>query len=284
MRVFFRTAPLCILFFSAIAFAHPLSDAPYVIEKLYTRCVSPERPSQLKNVKPLPTNVQREIVKTISVAYNLDFANRPVIFYVHGQGEIIDDLERFFSFAQKRNLNMISWDFPCYGKTPGMPSEKSLTEAGLDVLEWLAKKAPKSPVVLWGQSLGAAVVFQTFKKNLAQNKIPIDRMVVLSPWESFKTACSDRAGIFSFKCSDGAVKDDHYDNDEVAPLVNVPIAFVYSDGDSDILPKRTKAVMQKIAPPLLHAIALDKKVSHMQINNDGVLEKLADFIDGKDIK
>ncbi len=266
---------------SAVAGGESLSGGSKALKKLYTRCTETARPVEFKNLKPLPSIVQLDSIEgsSISVAFSFAHMGRPVLFYAHGQGETLDDLERFFTYAEKNNFNMISWDYPCYGKTPGTPTEKSLTDSGLKVLRWLSIKAPKSPIILWGQSLGAAVVFQIFKANSMQERVTISRVVVLSPWQSFKTACSDKA-TFIF-CSDDDIKGSEYKNLDVASAVNVPIIFVYSLGDQFVSFKRTKAVMSKIAAEFVRRIELGENVAHEKINNDDVLSKIADFIEGR---
>src|SRR6185437_5152063 len=187
-------ALLGVTFMAGFASAGPqLKHDTFALENLYPRCGDPKPPTDpiLTSRGPLSSSVTKEMVnvdgQAISVAYNLTFANRPVIFYTHGQGATIDDLAPFFAFAQSRHLNLISWDFPCYGQTPPMngdPTEQTLTATGANVLKWLKQKSPNTPIVLWGQSLGAAVTFQIYKVNQSGPNVPIAGMVTLSPWDN----------------------------------------------------------------------------------------------------
>jgi len=203
-----------------------------------------------------------------------------VIFYAHGQFETTADLERFFALFQSRNYNMVSWDAPCHGVNPGDdPNEESVSVAGLTTLKWLAAKSPDTPIILWGQSLGAAVVLQVFQRNLSGAKIPIRGIVAISPWTNYKEACKDLApgGLF---CREGQIGENLFDNVAAAKSVNVPIMFVWKEGDKKVLKKRSVEVMQSVPAGFAQSIELDKGVAHEHLADTPNLQRVADWVDG----
>jgi pimeloyl-ACP methyl ester carboxylesterase len=110
----------------------------------------------------------------------------PVVLYLHGHNENLQTLIRSKIFAEfaKMRLNLLAIDYPGYGKSTGIPSEKNLIEAADSAFSFLKKQFPSNPKFVAGFSIGAAVAVQTALKNQAD----IKGVALISPWVSLDSA------------------------------------------------------------------------------------------------
>jgi len=81
-----------------------------------------------------------------------------LIIYSQGNGE---DLGRSLSRLHelnRRGFAVLAWDYPGYGTSPGNPTEKSVLEASLNVLQYARDElgVPLDRIILYGRSLGGS--------------------------------------------------------------------------------------------------------------------------------
>lgn len=83
-------------------------------------------------------------------------ANGLVVLYSHGNGEDIGNLMPFLDFISKKEMGIITYDYPGYGLSQGKPSEPGCYEAIDAVYEHLTQDLGVEPrrIVVWGRSLG----------------------------------------------------------------------------------------------------------------------------------
>lgn len=82
----------------------------------------------------------------------------PTVTFLHGNaGNIGDREDRMAAFAQA-GIGVLMVEYPGYGSEPGVPSEKSLLDAGRRALDFLDKEGvPYRRVVLYGESIGTGI-------------------------------------------------------------------------------------------------------------------------------
>lgn len=135
-------------------------------------------------------------------------ANRPrgTVVFCHGNAGNVGASAHLAPEFVKRGFNLLLWDYRGYGRSEGRPSEKGFyadARAAFDAAEAMSGKLP---IVVFGNSLGAAVAIQLAKDRPAAAlvvqgafasaadmarrmypKLPIDRLLSVS-YDSAKTA------------------------------------------------------------------------------------------------
>ena len=80
----------------------------------------------------------------------------PLLMFTHGNGELADYWVDEFTVPRDWGVGVLLVEYPGYGRAPGSPSEKSITESMLALYDWAATAARVDPkrIVPYGRSLG----------------------------------------------------------------------------------------------------------------------------------
>ncbi|WP_374029113.1 alpha/beta hydrolase [Bdellovibrio bacteriovorus] len=105
------------------------------------------------------------------------------LLFFHGNAENISSHFIALHWILKHDYDYFIFDYPGYGGSEGEPTQKSTTEAGRVSLEWLAKTEPKTPLVIFGQSLGGNVALYTAATS---KDIPVCLVAVESTFKSYR--------------------------------------------------------------------------------------------------
>lgn len=104
------------------------------------------------------------------------------ILFFHGNAQNISS--HFFSlfWIIKEGYGFLIFDYPGYGGSSGEPTPESTTASGDQALQWLLASHPKTPVAIFGQSLGGNIALYT----AAKHKQSICLVTVESTFKSYK--------------------------------------------------------------------------------------------------
>ncbi len=86
--------------------------------------------------------------------------NKPTIIYCHGQGENISLWQNVMKFLVDNGYGVFLLEYRGHGRSEGTPFESGLyidLESAVKYLK-IYEKVPKNNIILWGRSLGGAVV------------------------------------------------------------------------------------------------------------------------------
>lgn len=176
--------------------------------------------------------------------------DKPVLVYFHGNGENVYSVYRenmFQVYARLFKVNVVTFDYPGYGRSTGAANEKTLTAAGVATIEWIQKlwqeqggqERPK--IIMMGYSLGTGVAMQTLKQ------VPdlIDRLILVAPWSTFAKAVQAKISLMGVPLitenkAKSLVVGHQYDSYSVAKEVNVPTLIVHGNEDNVIPSKEGK--------------------------------------------
>ena len=67
--------------------------------------------------------------------------NAPLLMFMHGNGELADYWTREFDEPRSWGIGVLLVEYPGYGRAPGAPSEKSITESVRALYDWAAARS-----------------------------------------------------------------------------------------------------------------------------------------------
>ena len=84
------------------------------------------------------------------------YGRAPLLMFMHGNGELADYWTEEFDVPRAWGVGVLLVEYPGYGRAPGTPSEKSITDSVLALYDWAAADARFDPkrIVPYGRSLG----------------------------------------------------------------------------------------------------------------------------------
>lgn len=156
------------------------------------------------------------------------------IVFFHGNAENISTHINSVSWLPAYGYNVLLADYRGYGQSSGSPSVKTIHEDAAAVLRYLDDKPWAERLVLFGQSLGGAVVIWTVgMQELSEN---VCASAVEGAFSSYKQIASEKAGGGLFGQAVAMLISDAY-----CPLSalqksrKVPRLFIHGGAD-DIVP------------------------------------------------
>ena len=168
-----------------------------------------------------------------------DSANVPTLIYFHGNACNMGlRLPRSHQFFIKVGVNVLMMDYRGYGKSSGVPSEKGINLDTQAVLDFAVShpKLRNSKIVLYGDSLGGAVVFAL------ADKMP-NKVAYLIVENTFSSIADMVNIIFPFVSPlKWLVLRIGWDSLKIAPTITQPILFVSGDKDELVPPSHMKAL------------------------------------------
>lgn len=104
-----------------------------------------------------------------------------VVLHFHGNAGNATDRTRVGAALVRAGFGVVLAGYRGYGGNPGSPSEHAFAADARAHLDWTRARFPAARVVLWGESLGTAVV-----TRLAEGREDIAAIVLESPFTSVR--------------------------------------------------------------------------------------------------
>ncbi|MDH3294800.1 MAG: alpha/beta hydrolase [Acidimicrobiia bacterium] len=146
----------------------------------------------------------------------------PVVVVLPGNAGARADRAPLGSRLAESGLGVLLVDYRGYGGNPGHPSAPGLAMDARAAVRYLATAAPDHPVVLFGESLGAAVAIE-----LAVDEPPA-ALILRSPF----TSIADVADVHYGPRPPEFLLRDRYPSDERIGLVEAPVLIIAGSDDS----------------------------------------------------
>ena len=117
----------------------------------------------------------------------------PAVLFAHANAEIIDDWVNRFEPLRQAGYAVLLVEYPGYGRTPGKPTEASLTGSVVDAFDALAARADVDPerIFAWGRSLGGGPACALAARR------PVAGLVLESTFTSARSLAA-RSGVLPF--------------------------------------------------------------------------------------
>jgi alpha-beta hydrolase superfamily lysophospholipase len=147
---------------------------------------------------------------------------RPVVLHFHGNGGNAEDRSPLMSILHNAGYTVVLAEYRGYGGNPGRPSEAAFAADAAELLAWTRIRFPRRPVLLWGESLGSAVV-----TRLAEGQPDIAALVLESP---FTSVADLAAGAYPWLPTNALLRH-RFENRARMPAITAPVLVVASEGD-----------------------------------------------------
>jgi len=155
-------------------------------------------------------------------------SNRPAMIFFHGNGENLETLKWTGLYDQLLLLRspVLVVDYPGYGRSTGVPSERSLKATAEEALSWMGSRYPDRSVVSCGWSLGAALALHLARVGSSW----VQGVIAISPWTSLKAV----AEIHFPRWLVTMGLRESYDSLGAANQIEIPALVIHGAADSII--------------------------------------------------
>lgn len=121
-----------------------------------------------------PVRIRMRDGVRLSAWYAPPAAGQPTLLYFHGNAGSLSDRADRFRQVRAAGFGLLAASYRGFPGSEGEPSEAALVADGLELFDWLA--AREGPIVLHGESIGAAVAIQVAAQR------PIRALVLEAPF------------------------------------------------------------------------------------------------------
>ena len=152
-----------------------------------------------------------------------EYPDGPVLLWAHGNaGNLSHRAENVALFQKKLGAGVFIFDYRGFGKSESRPSEEGLYADGRAAYGWLVKLIAHERIVLFGRSLGAAVMVK-----LAVEGKKARGLILESPFES--TLAMGKQ-MFPFLPVSWLISS-KFDSAAMIPKVEMPLFILHGDKD-----------------------------------------------------
>jgi fermentation-respiration switch protein FrsA (DUF1100 family) len=194
---------------------------------------------------------------------------KPTILYLHGNAGTLGGRDERVLPYLRRGYGVLLVGYRGYGGNPGTPTEAGLYADGRAHLDWLASQGvPADQIVLYGESLGAAVAVQLATERRVR------ALALEAPFASIVLSARMRFPLFAF---DWLIKDKFASIDKI-DQVRAPLFIVHGDLDRVTDVKFGRMLFDKAKEP--KAGLWPQGAGHNDLLQFGMVEAVAKFLDG----
>lgn len=167
---------------------------------------------------------------------------RPTILFFHGNAQSVYEWAMIKEELVLMECGLFLIDYPGYGKSEGLPSEKSLYSAGHGAMNWLVTEGTvkKYRILLFGKSLGGGVATEVAK---------IHRVMGIILESTFRSIPSVAQRLLPMIPTNSVLKYERYDSISRIPQIKIPLLIIHGTGDELIPVEEGKALFEAAVAP-----------------------------------
>ncbi|NNM00391.1 MAG: alpha/beta fold hydrolase [Gammaproteobacteria bacterium] len=163
---------------------------------------------------------------------------RATVLVFHGNASSALARSYYAAALGRLGLRVILAEYPGYAGRPGTPTEAALIADGVATLARISEDFAE-PVIVWGESLGAAVAAGV----VAQATVPVQAAVLVTPWASLARMVARTLPVVPA----ALVRRDRYDSTAYLAAFDGPIAVVIAGRDEVIPPDEGRRLYDALA-------------------------------------
>jgi fermentation-respiration switch protein FrsA (DUF1100 family) len=170
-------------------------------------------------------------------------AHGSLIIFTHGNGELIDFWPPAFDEPRRWGVAVLLVEYPGYGRSPGRPSETTITQGALAAYDWAQARPGIDPgrIVAYGRSVGGGAACQLAARR------PLAALVLESTFTSVRSLAR-RFGAPAF------LVRDPFDNLAVVRQYRGPLLLLHGSHDDIIPPGHSRALAAAAHRAELHLL------------------------------
>jgi len=181
--------------------------------------------------------------------------NSPVIVFCHGNSGNMTrpGNQNKLKFLVDKGYQLFTFDYRGYGLSEGMINEKGLYTDLASFIEHIniKYKIPKSRIVLWGHSLGSAVVIDTASKMKLKGVIIEGAFTSIEEVKKYKITCDSSSNSIFLKIRDLFIESipitQKFSTKDKIRDVKSPILIIHAINDN-IIPCEMGKKLAKLKP------------------------------------
>jgi uncharacterized protein len=181
-------------------------------------------------------------VKLHALVHAADYANAPVLLYLHGARWDVTGSAHRIARMQELGFTVVAVDYRGFGKTSKeTPSEKMAYEDAQAAWQWVAKTYPTLPRYIFGHSLGGAIAIE-----LARNVADEQGTIV----EGTFTSIPDVAGTMAWGwLPAGPLITQRFESINKVASIGSPLLVVHGSDDKVIKPALGRKLFDAAVEP-----------------------------------
>jgi uncharacterized protein len=194
--------------------------------------------------------------------------NKPVVVYFHGNGGSLRFRVPRFRKLIDAGIGLVALEYRGYGGSAGSPSEQGLTDDGQAVYHFAAAHYPTQQLVLWGESLGSAVVIAVAAEQ------PVGRVILEAPFTSAVALGAQHYWYLPVRL----LMKDQFHSDTRIGKVSAPLLIMHGLHDRTVPYAMGERLFDLANKPKHLARFLDG--GHEDLDENGALDAVARFLAG----
>ncbi|KAH3851352.1 lysophosphatidylserine lipase ABHD12-like isoform X1 [Dreissena polymorpha] len=167
--------------------------------------------------------------------------SKPIILYLHGNSGSRAGWHRvgLYKVLAKMDFHVIAVDYRGYGDSSGSPSEDGVVADALFVYRWLRERQGRSPLYIWGHSLGTGVSTKLARIISRSGEAP-DGVILESGFNNILDAAKYHPLASPFKMIPWfnwlfldtiTANDIHFQSDQSIADVTPPLLMLHAEDD-----------------------------------------------------
>jgi uncharacterized protein len=160
----------------------------------------------------------------------------PAVIFAHGNAELIDFWPQDLGYFRQLGMGVLLVEYPGYGRSEGIPSERTITEAFTAGYDWLTERndVDGQRIILFGRSIGGGVVCALARQR------PAAGLILMSTF----TSVSSMAAGYLFP---PPLLKTRFDNLSALTSFDRPVLIIHGTRDA-IVPYRHARELHRAGP------------------------------------
>lgn len=192
----------------------------------------------------------------------------PIVVVFNGNAGNRADRAGLGSGFVEAGLGVLLTDYRGYGGNPGTPTEDGLALDARGAVGFVNTRAPASPRVYFGESLGAAVAIELAAAD------PPAALVLRSPFTSLEAV--GRAHYPWLPV--GALLKDRYPSIDRIGLVGAPTLVIAGDADSIVPIEQSESIFNAAAEPKHLVVVSDADHNSPSLTGGTIVREVVEFV------
>ena len=218
------------------------------------------KPEQLDSIREVVTFKSTDGVELTGWYFKARHGkHKGSVVQFHGNGQNLTTHFMLLAWVIDEGYDFFTFDYRGYGTSEGSPSQEGLNRDALAAIDWIMhREAPekdgKPDVILYGQSLGGAVLMRAFQDVGPSDRARVKSLVIESSFYNYKKIAVDilsRSWIsFLFQPLGYLVMSNAYSPEDAIPkIAPTPLLVIHGDRDSVIPLKFGKKIFELAKEP-----------------------------------